>query len=239
MVSPVPKPSSRTRFGRERDRLDRRLLQLVVARDVGADQVQVGLRGRSGTGHGARRRCSFASLTSVRDRQWRRIQPSSSSGLRPAPGTASDSSSSSSLARCASAMTPTCSIRLRSRRASRSPHAAAGYAMRLAFMGELTGPCMRCLAPARVGGRGRGPGGRPARDRRRGAAQPVRQRGDPRPDRLGPRRARPGAAPADPLPAGLRGPCAVCGESLNDAEPGAHDHPREPDPRWAKLRELQ
>ena len=35
------------------------------------------------------------------------------------------------------------------------------------------------------------------------------------------------------------GLCAVCGESLNDAEPGAHDHPREPDPRWAKLRELQ
>ena len=35
------------------------------------------------------------------------------------------------------------------------------------------------------------------------------------------------------------GLCPVCGESLNDADPGAHDHPREPDPRWAKLRELQ
>jgi hypothetical protein len=31
----------------------------------------------------------------------------------------------------------------------------------------------------------------------------------------------------------------VCGESLNDAEPAAHDHPPEPDPRWEKLRELK
>jgi uncharacterized protein len=36
-----------------------------------------------------------------------------------------------------------------------------------------------------------------------------------------------------------KGLCAVCGVSLNDAEAGAHDHPAEPDPRWAKLRELQ
>jgi uncharacterized protein len=35
------------------------------------------------------------------------------------------------------------------------------------------------------------------------------------------------------------GLCPVCGQSLNDADPAAHDHPREPDPRWAKLRELQ
>ena len=35
------------------------------------------------------------------------------------------------------------------------------------------------------------------------------------------------------------GLCAVCGESLNDATDEEHDHPREPDPRWAKLRELQ
>ena len=34
------------------------------------------------------------------------------------------------------------------------------------------------------------------------------------------------------------GLCPVCGESLNDADPAAHEHPREPDPRWAKLREL-
>jgi uncharacterized protein len=34
------------------------------------------------------------------------------------------------------------------------------------------------------------------------------------------------------------GLCSVCGESLNDAAPGSHEHPSEPDPRWAKLREL-
>jgi uncharacterized protein len=35
------------------------------------------------------------------------------------------------------------------------------------------------------------------------------------------------------------GLCAVCGESLNDADPQAHQHETEPDPRWAKLRELE
>jgi len=34
------------------------------------------------------------------------------------------------------------------------------------------------------------------------------------------------------------GLCPVCGESLNDVAPGAHDHPAEPDPRLAKLSEL-
>ena len=35
------------------------------------------------------------------------------------------------------------------------------------------------------------------------------------------------------------GLCAVCGESLNDADPAEHRHASEPDPRWAKLRELK
>jgi uncharacterized protein len=35
------------------------------------------------------------------------------------------------------------------------------------------------------------------------------------------------------------GLCPVCGESLNDAEPGAHEHESEPDPRWAKLSQLK
>ena len=34
------------------------------------------------------------------------------------------------------------------------------------------------------------------------------------------------------------GLCAVCGENLNEAEPG-HVHEKEPDPRWAALRELK
>ena len=34
------------------------------------------------------------------------------------------------------------------------------------------------------------------------------------------------------------GLCAVCGENLNAAGP-EHEHEAEPDPRWAKLRELE
>jgi len=35
------------------------------------------------------------------------------------------------------------------------------------------------------------------------------------------------------------GLCAVCGESLNDADPEDHKHDTGGDPRWAKLRELE
>jgi len=34
------------------------------------------------------------------------------------------------------------------------------------------------------------------------------------------------------------GLCPICGESLNDADPEAHAHDTGPDPRWAKLSEL-
>ena len=34
------------------------------------------------------------------------------------------------------------------------------------------------------------------------------------------------------------GLCAVCGASLNEADPGEHDHGGGTDPRWAKLGEL-
>jgi uncharacterized protein len=34
------------------------------------------------------------------------------------------------------------------------------------------------------------------------------------------------------------GLCAVCGVSLNEVDPATHVHEREPDPRFAKLREL-
>jgi DUF177 domain-containing protein len=33
------------------------------------------------------------------------------------------------------------------------------------------------------------------------------------------------------------GLCPVCGENLNEAEPG-HSHEAAPDPRWSKLSEL-
>lgn len=35
------------------------------------------------------------------------------------------------------------------------------------------------------------------------------------------------------------GLCEVCGATLNDADPADHDHERPPDPRFAKLRELE
>jgi uncharacterized protein len=35
------------------------------------------------------------------------------------------------------------------------------------------------------------------------------------------------------------GLCAVCGESLNDADQADHEHDSGSDPRWAKLRELK
>ncbi|HNC16410.1 MAG TPA: DUF177 domain-containing protein, partial [Solirubrobacterales bacterium] len=35
------------------------------------------------------------------------------------------------------------------------------------------------------------------------------------------------------------GLCPVCGESLNGADPAAHDHGQDIDPRWAKLRDLK
>jgi uncharacterized protein len=35
------------------------------------------------------------------------------------------------------------------------------------------------------------------------------------------------------------GLCPVCGESLNDADPGDHEHGSTHDPRWDKLNELK
>ena len=116
---------------------------------------------------------------------------------------------------------------------------ATGHALKLAFAGELTGPCMRCLGPARV--------------RVEVEAREVDQ---PRTDDEELRSpyvtdgeldlsgwahdalalSMPQQLLCRPDCAGL---CPVCGESLNDAAPGAHEHPSEPDPRWAKLRELR
>ena len=116
---------------------------------------------------------------------------------------------------------------------------ASGFAMRLAFEAALTGPCMRCLADAGV--------------HVSVEAREVDQAGTDDEELRSPYVADgrldldawahdalvlaiPQQLLCRPDCAGL---CPVCGESLNDAEPGAHDHPREPDPRWAKLRELQ
>ncbi|MFN8161420.1 MAG: DUF177 domain-containing protein [Solirubrobacterales bacterium] len=111
-----------------------------------------------------------------------------------------------------------------------------GHAMRLRFSLEVRGPCMRCLGPASL----------PVEIEAREVDQP------PDPEMSSPYAedgeldvgrwahdalalALPGQALCRPNCAGL---CPVCGESLNDADPADHDHGRELDPRWAKLREL-
>jgi len=116
---------------------------------------------------------------------------------------------------------------------------ASGYAMRLRFAGELAGPCMRCLEPARV----------QLEVEAREVDQPGTDDEELRSPYVTEGELDLGAWAHDALVLAMpqrllcrsdcAGLCAVCGESLNGAEEGAHDHPREPDPRWAKLRELQ
>ncbi len=112
-----------------------------------------------------------------------------------------------------------------------------GYALRLRFEATLSGPCMRCLEPAR-----------PVFSV---DAREVSQPGEG--DELQSPYVEEGVldlrgwardALALALPATLlcredcAGLCAVCGADLNQAGP-EHGHEREPDPRWAKLSEIR
>lgn len=113
-----------------------------------------------------------------------------------------------------------------------------GYAFRLRFDAELRGPCMRCLAGARIPVEVDAREVDQARDDEELSSPYVQaeelQVGAWAHDALA--LALPPQLLCRPDCAGL---CPVCGESLNDAEPGAHDHESAPDPRWAKLRELK
>lgn len=117
-----------------------------------------------------------------------------------------------------------------------------GYALRLRFAATLGGPCMRCL-----------------KDARRQVEVDAREVDVP-----ADRRSAGGEELASPyvseetldlaawahdafalaLPTQIlcredcAGLCPVCAVDLNEAGPG-HAHEREPDPRWAKLRELK
>jgi uncharacterized protein len=115
-------------------------------------------------------------------------------------------------------------------------HTVSGYAFRLRFGAELEGPCVRCLETAdqtvEVDAREIDqPGGGEE------LSSPYFDEGH-----LDMRAwARDALALALPTQiicsdecAGL---CAVCGENLNRAPDHAHE--REPDPRWAALRELK
>ncbi|MDX6696821.1 MAG: hypothetical protein QOE65_218 [Solirubrobacteraceae bacterium] len=112
-----------------------------------------------------------------------------------------------------------------------------GWSLRLRFSAQPTGACMRCLQPAA-----------PRFDV---DAREIDQPGEGEEldspyvsdDQLVDLRSWARDALALALPAQIlcreecAGLCAVCGADLN-AEPG-HAHEPEPDPRWAKLRELK
>ena len=113
----------------------------------------------------------------------------------------------------------------------------SGYSLRLRFEAALIGPCMRCLDEAghaiEVDAREVDqPGGGEE------LSSPYLEEGE-----LDVRAwARDALALALPTQIICReeclGLCAVCGENLNEAGP-EHAHEKEPDPRWAALRELK
>ena len=116
---------------------------------------------------------------------------------------------------------------------------STGYALRLRFATKLSGPCFRCLEPA----------GLPVEIDAREVDQPAAEDEELRSPYVTDgeldleRWANDAVVLA--LPAQLlcrpdcAGLCSVCGESLNDAEPGAHEHGGGGDPRMAKLRDLK
>jgi uncharacterized protein len=116
---------------------------------------------------------------------------------------------------------------------------STGYALRLRFTTELSGPCVRCLEPAAT----------EIEIDAREVDQPMTNDEELRSpyvsdgeldvDRWA-NDALVLAFPTQPLCrddcAGL---CSVCGESLNDADPEQHRHETGGDPRMAKLKELK
>jgi uncharacterized protein len=116
---------------------------------------------------------------------------------------------------------------------------SGGYAFRMRFPLRIEGPCMRCLEGA-------------ALEAEVDAREVAQDNSDDEELRspyveddqldLG-RWAHDAAVLAIPTRFLCRpdcaGLCPVCGESLNDADPAAHEHETGPDPRWAKLKELK
>ena len=115
----------------------------------------------------------------------------------------------------------------------------SGYALRLRYAAELTGPCVRCLDPARL---------RLEVDARE-VDQPSASDEELRSPYVSEGRLDLKRWANDALVLGLpaqqlcrqdcAGLCAVCGESLNDADPADHEHGGGGDPRMAKLRDLK
>lgn len=116
---------------------------------------------------------------------------------------------------------------------------SGGYAFHLTFAVNLEGPCMRCLEPAAL--------------ELEVEAREVDQAATDDEELRSPyvvddeldisRWAHDATLLAMPTTLLCRpdclGLCPVCGESLNDAEPGAHEHEKPTDPRWAALDNLK
>jgi uncharacterized protein len=116
---------------------------------------------------------------------------------------------------------------------------SGGYAFRLRFPLRLEGPCMRCLdaASQELEVDVREVDQQDTEDEELRSPYVVDDELD-----VG-RWAHDAAVLAAPVQFLCRpdcaGLCPVCGESLNDADPSAHEHGSGPDPRWAKLKELE
>jgi uncharacterized protein len=116
-------------------------------------------------------------------------------------------------------------------------HTTTGFSLRLRMETPLEGPCMRCLEDA----------GQVVTVDAREVDQPGGGEELSSPyleeEQLDVRAwARDALALALPTQIVCRedclGLCSVCGENLNEAGPD-HTHEREPDPRWAALREIK
>ena len=116
---------------------------------------------------------------------------------------------------------------------------SAGYAFHIAFPVHLEGPCMRCLEPAAL--------------ELEIEAREVDQAATDDEELLSPyvvdeeleigRWAHDAVLLAMPTTILCRpdclGLCPICGESLNDADPAAHEHEQPTDPRWAALNDIK
>lgn len=116
---------------------------------------------------------------------------------------------------------------------------STGYALRLRFSSQVNGPCVRCLEDAassvEIDAREVDQGGTADEELR----SPYVSEGNLDVDRWA-KDALVLAFPSQPLcRADCAGLCAVCGQSLNDADPEAHRHASGGDPRMAKLRDLR
>jgi uncharacterized protein len=114
-----------------------------------------------------------------------------------------------------------------------------GYALRLRFPLRIEGPCMRCLEAAAVEAEvdAREVDQSDTEDEELRSPYVVDDELD-----LG-RWAHDAAVLAIPTRILCRpdcaGLCPTCGESLNEADPSAHEHNAGDDPRWSKLSELK